>query len=127
MTDGSALLISSDGVVSETVERGKNIEIQRLVTDKEGAENCFMRKFTMEPGAHMPHHEHDKTDHVQYILKGKMKVTLGDETKIAEKDDVLYIPSDVPHSYENPYDESIQFLCIVPAGEIKTEIKEKKE
>lgn len=124
MADEKGLVSNSDSVKSEKVERGENIWIQRLITDDEGAENCFMRKFTMKPDAYMPLHGHDDTDHVQYILEGKMEVTLGDKTKIAEKGDILYIPSNIPHSYENPYEDEVQFLCIVPAGEIKTDIKE---
>lgn len=124
MVDKSGFIGNSDEVKKEKVERGENIWIQRLITDKEGSENCFMRKFTMKPDASMPLHEHDDTDHVQYILKGKMKVTLDGKTEIAEKGNILYIPSDIPHSYENPYEDEVQFLCIVPAGDINTEIKE---
>jgi len=122
MSAEDGLVMDSDSVKKEKVERGKDVWIQRLVTDSEGAENCFMRKFTMEPGAYMPYHEHIDTDHVQYILEGKMKIKMGEDTKIAKKGDVTYIPSDIPHSYENPYQDEVQFLCIVPAGEIKTEI-----
>lgn len=124
MTAEDGLIMDSDKVKSEKVERGENIWIQRLITDDEGAGNCFMRKFTMKPGAYMPLHGHDDTDHVQYILDGKMEVTLGKKTKTAEKGDMLYIPSDLSHSYENPYEDEVQFLCIVPAREIQTEIME---
>ncbi len=124
MPQSSGVILDSKKVEKEEVDRGENILIQKLITDDQGAENCFMRKFTIKPGGSMPHHEHDKTDHVQYILKGKMKVKLGKNSNTAEEGNVLHIPSDVPHSYQNPYDEEVVFLCIVPAGDIKTQIKE---
>ncbi|MFW5953278.1 MAG: cupin domain-containing protein [Candidatus Natronoplasma sp.] len=124
MAKKESVVLDSDDVELEKVERGEKIWIQRLITEAEGASNCFMRKFTLKPGASMPLHLHENTDHVQYILSGKMKVKLGDKTHVAEKDDALYIPSDIPHSYENPYKENIEFLCVVPAGEIITEIKD---
>lgn len=124
MSETDSIILDSEGVETEKVDRGEKVFIQRLITDDEGAENCFMRKFTLKPGAHMPLHGHEVTDHVQYILKGKMEVTLGEETKVAKQGDALYIPSDVSHSYENPYDEEIVFLCVVPSGEIKTSILE---
>ncbi|MBS3782253.1 MAG: cupin domain-containing protein [Candidatus Thermoplasmatota archaeon] len=123
MTDKKSIVLDSNKVKSEKVEKGEKIWIQRLITDDEGANNCFMRKFTLEPGASMPLHSHEDTDHVQYILEGMMKVKLGDKIEVVEKDDALYIPSGLPHSYENPYEENIKFLCIVPAGEIQTDIE----
>ncbi len=124
MTEKESFVLDSDDVKNEKVERGEKIWIKKLITDEEGAENCFMRKFTLKPGAFMPLHQHENTDHVQYILEGKMNVKLGNEEKVVKKGDALYIPADLPHSYENPYEEKIIFLCVVPAGEIHTEIKE---
>lgn len=124
MSKKESVIVDSDEEKTEKVERGEKIWIQRLITDEEGAGNCFMRKFTLKPGAFMPLHNHEDTDHVQYILQGKMNVKLGDKEKIVEQGDALYIPSDLPHSYENPYEEEIKFLCVVPAGEIHTEIKD---
>lgn len=124
MAGKESVVLNSDDVESEKVERGEEIWIQRLITDDEGAGNCFMRKFTLKPGASMPLHKHDDTDHVQYILKGKMEVKVGNKTKVVEKGDALYIPSELSHAYENPYEETIKFLCIVPAGEIRTDIED---
>lgn len=123
MAKKKGIVLDSSKAKSEKVEKGEMIWIQRLITDDEGADNCFMRKFTLEPGASMPLHSHEDTDHVQYILEGKMKVKLGDKIEMVEKGDALYIPSGLPHSYKNPYEENIKFLCIVPAGEIQTRIQ----
>lgn len=116
-----------DDVKIEKVDRGDDVFIKRLIASEENVENCFMRKFTIKSGGSMPYHEHEETDHVQYILKGKMKVNLDGETHFVEQNDFLYIPPETPHSYENPYDEEIKFICIVPSGEIKTKIESDPE
>ncbi len=118
------VVLDSKNVEIEKVDRGKDVFIQRLIVDKEGAENCFMRKFTIKPGGSMPYHNHENTDHVQYILKGEMKVKLEDETHVVEKGNSIYIPARSKHSYENCFDKDVIFICIVPAGEIETEIYE---
>lgn len=124
MSRKNPLVMDSDDVKVEKVDKGEDVFIQRLIADDEDVENCFMRKFTIKSGGSMPYHEHETTDHVQYILKGKMDVNLGGETHTVEQGDSLYIPPETPHSYENPYDEDIKFICIVPSGDIKTRISE---
>jgi mannose-6-phosphate isomerase-like protein (cupin superfamily) len=41
-------------------------------------------------------------------------VVIGDELLEVEKDDVVFIPGGVPHSYEALGDEPFEFLCAVP-------------
>ncbi|MEF8874431.1 MAG: cupin domain-containing protein [Candidatus Thermoplasmatota archaeon] len=122
MSPKKPIVLDSENVETEKVDKGKDVFIQRLIVDDEGAENCFMRKFTIKPGGSMPNHGHKTTDHVQYVLKGKMKVNLGNDTHVVKSGNSLYIPSKMKHSYENPYDEEVIFICIVPAGDIETEI-----
>ncbi|MBS3817512.1 MAG: cupin domain-containing protein [Candidatus Thermoplasmatota archaeon] len=122
MTENEPVILNSDDVEVEKVEKGDEVFIQRLITDGENAENCFMRRFTMKPGAFMPSHRHEDTDHVQYILNGKMEVNIDGDNRTVKEGDSLYIPVGVPHSYENPFDEEIRFLCIVPSGGIETKV-----
>jgi len=122
MSKKRPVVVNSDNVKMKNVDKGEDVFIQRLIAEDEDAENCFMRKFTIEPGGSMPDHEHEETDHVQYVLKGKMNVNIDGTTHVVERGDSLYIPPDTPHSYENPYDDEIKFICIVPRGDIKTEI-----
>ncbi|MFP3872589.1 MAG: cupin domain-containing protein [Candidatus Aenigmatarchaeota archaeon] len=124
MSPKEPVVLDSESVEIEKVDRGEGVFIQRLIVAEEGAKNCFMRRFTIKPGGSMPLHQHDKTDHVQYVLEGKMKVILGEETHLAKKGNSLYIPAGLKHSYENPFEVDVVFICVVPAGDIKTEIME---
>ena len=61
----------------------------------------------------MPFHT-NTVEHGQYVLKGKARVNLGDESFIAQKDDIIFIPAGVPHSYHVIGDDDYEFLCLIP-------------
>lgn len=54
--------------------------------------------FEIEPIGSIPPHSHK----AQYgiVLEGKMKLTIGDETKLYEKGDTYFIPEGVMHQAE---------------------------
>ncbi len=124
MVDKEVLVKDSDEVKMQEVEKGENVFIQRLIVDKDDAENCYLRKFTMKPGAKMGMHLHEDGEHVQYFLKGKMILKTESEEKIIEEGNAMHIPSGVKHSYENPYEEDAVFLCVIPSHGLHTEMLE---
>ena len=103
------------------IPAGTNTTMQVLITADE-APNFAMRKFTIHPGGSMPNHT-NSVEHEQYVLNGKAKVTIGDDVVEASKDNVLYIPAGVPHSYTVIGDEPYEFLCLVPNKEDIIELK----
>jgi quercetin dioxygenase-like cupin family protein len=99
---------------------GKGVSMKMLLSPDESP-NFAMRNFIIEAGGHMPLHT-NTVEHEQYVLSGKAKVRLGDETIEATAGDVLLIPAGVAHSYETMGDEPYSFLCLVPRGVDKIEI-----
>ena len=85
------------------------------------APNFMMRKFIIKSKGSMPLHT-NSVEHEQYVLRGSAKVVIGDDVKIVNKDDILFIPADVPHSYDVVGDEDYEFLCLVPNKEDKIKI-----
>ncbi len=124
MVDKEVLVKDSDEVKMQEVEKGENVFIQRLIVDKDDAENCYLRKFTMKPGAKMGMHLHEDGEHVQYFLKGKMILKTESEEEIIEEGNAMHIPSGAKHSYENPYEEDAVFLCVIPSHGLHTEMLE---
>ena len=61
----------------------------------------------------MPLHTND-VEHEQYVLRGRARVVIGDVVAEVTKDDVVFIPAGVPHSYATVGDEPFEFLCAVP-------------
>ena len=92
-----------------------------VLISSDDAPHFAMRKFIIKKEGNVPFHT-NTVEHEQYVLKGSAKVVIGEEETIAKKDDILFIPAGVPHSYEVVGDEDYEFLCLVPNLEDKMEI-----
>ncbi len=94
------------------VASGVKTTKQVLISAQE-APNFALRRFIMEPGGGMPRHT-NTVEHEQYVLTGKARVGIDDKIYEVRKGDVVFIPENVPHWYQNIGDETFEFLCIVP-------------
>ncbi len=115
---------NSDDVVKEEVPDAKGIKIQWLISDKDGSDRIYLRKFTMEPGADMTLHSHPDTEHVQYYIKGKVKLFMSSDEYDVEAGDSVFIPAGVKHKYVNLSTEEAIFLCMIPGGDTVTNLEE---
>ncbi len=61
--------------------------------------NLMMISYEWEKGGKMPTHDHE-VEQISYVLEGKVKVTIGDETFIAEKGDAYTEPKRIAHCME---------------------------
>lgn len=107
-------------IPSTPLQAGEGASMQMLISP-EVAPNFAMRKFVIKKEGHMPFHT-NVVEHEQYVLKGKARVQLGDESFIAVKDDIIFVPAGVAHSYQVIGDEDYEFLCLVPNSEDKIEM-----
>jgi quercetin dioxygenase-like cupin family protein len=107
-------------IKEEKVEAGDGVSIKVLISSKD-APHFAMRKFRIKKGGFMPYHT-NSVEHQQYVLKGSAKVIIDGKEYIAKKDDRLFIPAGVAHSYEVIGDEDYEFLCLVPNLEDRVEI-----
>jgi quercetin dioxygenase-like cupin family protein len=99
-------------IETKPVEAGRSTRMQVLI-GPERAPNFALRRFIMEPGGGMPRHTNE-VEHEQYVLRGRARVGIGEDVFDVAADDVVYIPSGVPHWYEAVGDEPFEFLCVVP-------------
>ncbi|MDW8073456.1 MAG: cupin domain-containing protein [Nitrososphaerota archaeon] len=112
---------SSASVVEEPVERAEGAFIQWLVDRRDGAPNFELRKFRMKPGGKIPPHMHPEIEHIQYVLRGRYRVRLGEKEVVVRAGDALLIPPRTVHAYYNDGEEDAEFLCIIPLrSEYKT-------
>ena len=72
-----------------------------------------MRVFRLTAKGFTPRHQHD-WEHVNYIIKGKGQVRIGEEVHEVKEKDFAFVPPNIEHQFENPYDEDLEFICIVP-------------
>ena len=98
---------------TEAVGAGAGTERQVLIGPDQNP-NFAMRRFIMQPGGGMPMHT-NTVEHEQYVLRGRARVVIGDDTHEVKAGDVVYIPAGTPHSYTAISEgEPFEFLCMVP-------------
>ncbi len=110
----------ADKVAREKIAAGKATEYQVLLGDKEGMPNFAMRRFIMGAGGGMPRHT-NTVEHEQYVLKGRARVTIGEDVHEVSAGSILYIPAGAPHDYK-VIEAPFEFLCMVPNKEDRIEI-----
>ena len=96
----------------EEVSAGTATARQVLIGEGEGP-HFAMRRFVIQPGGGMPKHT-NTVEHEQYVLAGRATIGIGDEEYQVKRDDVVYIPAEIPHWYRVDGDEAFEFLCMVP-------------
>ncbi len=104
-----------EGVPTEKYEKGGAVGGTKcvLIGDRDSAVNFGLRYYEVAPGGQSSFDRHDH-DHGVYILRGKARVLMGWEVVEVGVDDVLYIPPNEQHQFENIGDEPLGFLCAVP-------------
>lgn len=107
-----AVVRRADDAPANRVELGTATTTQVLLGVADDAPHFAMRRFRMEDGGGMPLHT-NQVEHEQYVLRGRARIVLGDETVEVGADDVLLIPAGLPHSYE-VIEAPFEFLCLVP-------------
>jgi quercetin dioxygenase-like cupin family protein len=74
--------------------------------------NFAVRYVTLEPGSMIPMHEHEHA-HSIFILKGKLEVTSGEETRELGPDTFYYVPSFESHETKNIGSELAVLICCI--------------
>jgi len=80
----------------------------------DGAPNFSIRVFTLEPGGHTPHHQHD-SEHLNYILEGRGAVMEGETPRAVKAGDFVLVEPGEKHQYRNTGDSPLVFMCMVPS------------
>ncbi len=114
-TDNAGVTKRAEAVARQPVAAGTATETQVLIGPEDGAPNFALRRFVMGSGGGMPRHT-NAVEHEQYVLTGAARVTIGDQVHAVAAGTALYIPAEVPHSYEVT-EAPFEFLCIVPNRE----------
>ncbi len=109
-------------VKEEQVAAGTHTYRSVLIGETEGP-HFQLRRFRIDPGGGMPLHT-NRVEHEQYVIGGRARVRIGDQTFEVGADDVVLIPAGVPHSYAAIGTEPFVFLCAVPNGPDRIELVE---
>jgi quercetin dioxygenase-like cupin family protein len=92
----------------------KDVTVRWLVGKQTGARTYAMRYFEIKPGGIVPVHKHPE-EHEIFVLEGEAEVLGGEEGAVAKKDDVVFVPPNLPHGYDNTNGaKSFRFICVIP-------------
>ncbi len=96
-----------------TMKGADGVMKSNVIGSPEGWRSHTLRVFRIEPDGFTPHHQHD-WEHVNFVIKGKGQLTIGNETQELSEKDFAFVPPNTMHQFRNPYDQDFEFVCIVP-------------
>lgn len=70
--------------------------------------NCF------EPGQAQRIHAHAGADKFYLVLSGKARMTVGEETVIAEAGALVWAPAGIPHGVEEALERTVMVIAMGP-------------
>lgn len=102
-----------------TLAGSTGVTIRWLIAEKDGAPRFAMRRFEIQPGGSIGLHNHPE-EHEIYVLSGKARIfnDKGFEA-LTGPGDVLFVPPNENHGYENTGEETFIFICVIPILEKK--------
>jgi quercetin dioxygenase-like cupin family protein len=95
-------------------EKGlKDVTVQWLISEKDGAEHFAMRLFELASGGYTPLHQHD-WEHEVFILEGTGVVKDKTSEQAFHPGDVFFVPAMEWHQFVNTETQPVKFLCLIP-------------
>ncbi len=85
-----------------------------LIGKAEGAENFAMRYYELGAGGHSREEDHPY-DHGILFIRGSGEVLVGEQVFPVAQGDVVHIDPNARHQIRNTGDETLGWLCVIPA------------
>ncbi len=104
-----------DGVAAKPYDQPglEGVIKHELVSSQDGAPNYTIRYFEVAAGGHTAREQHPH-DHGVMIMRGRARVTLGEDVHELSEGDVVYVAGDELHCFEALDDQPLAFLCVIP-------------
>ena len=87
--------------------------VREVVGQAQGSTSLSMQHFEVEPGGVTPLHRHD-VDEALLVLRGRLRVRIGDEWSLVQAGDVCLFPADTPHGFVGTGDGVSEILVVFP-------------
>jgi len=94
-------------------EGASGLTVRWVIAKEDGAPNFSMRVFKVEPGGHSPYHKHP-WEHEVFILEGSGFLVQGEKEFPLSRGDIIFIPPGEEHQLKNPFEEKLEFICLIP-------------
>lgn len=90
--------------------------------DHDGAPVYALRIIEVEAGGHTPRHSHP-FEHENFVVEGEGRVWINGEWHALKPGDVVFVPGNTEHTYENTGKTTFKFLCGIPVKSLMPETK----
>jgi len=87
-----------------------------LISAEETNGEFSLLKFQMRKGYGPPLHVHEREDEGNYILEGEIMYQIGEQTIIARAGDYVFLPRNIPHTFNLISETASTLLFITPGG-----------
>ncbi|HEY2890497.1 MAG TPA: cupin domain-containing protein [Dongiaceae bacterium] len=90
------------------------LEIRYLLDGTVSGTATGMFELTVGPGARVPPaHSHSGNEEIVYVLEGKLRYSVGEETRDLGPGDRMYTPRGVVHAFSNPHEATAKALIML--------------
>ena len=84
------------------------------IVDGSRSEGLGMFELTVPPGSNVPPpHSHSKNDECVYVLAGKLRYSVGAETRDLTTGQTMSTPRGAVHAFSNPFAETARALIVM--------------
>lgn len=73
-------------------------------------------KILVDQGAEPPAHTHSREDESYFVLKGSIRYNIGEDQITVNEGEYVYLPKDVPHSFQILSEKAELLMWLSPAG-----------
>lgn len=98
----------------QPVIKAGQLEIRYLMDGTVSGAASGMFELTVPPGARVPPaHSHRDNEEIVYVLEGKLRYSVDDETRDLMPGERMYTPRGSVHAFSNPHGETARALIIL--------------
>ncbi|HEY5745900.1 MAG TPA: cupin domain-containing protein [Chryseolinea sp.] len=84
-------------------------------SDETGGRHALI-KIIVQRGAEPPAHTHSREDESYFIIKGSVRYTIGEDQVTVNEGEYVYLPKDLPHSFQVLSDKAEVLMWMSPGG-----------
>ncbi|HVJ40021.1 MAG TPA: cupin domain-containing protein [Dongiaceae bacterium] len=90
------------------------LEIRYLMDGTLNGAGSGMFELTVPPGARVPPaHSHSGNEEIVYVLEGRLRYRVDEETRDLQPGERMYTPRGSVHAFSNPHDQTARALIVL--------------
>jgi len=105
--------LNQNDVKGVSPEGTRGVDFRPLIAQNMGAENFYLRIFSISPGGYTPKHTHE-WEHEVFVIEGEGKIALQDRDVGLVPGDAVYVEPHELHQFVNSGGKLMRLICVIP-------------